>query len=155
MSNFLWYNRLLYFASMWMIIILGNKFLWSCELNLLFALNANKRWNDTHIHTYTQKRENIENAVSSAFYKNFLILFSQNKFHCTNIMVRCNYWPTDPTTKILFYLKVVAKKSKESSCFIAHVCFSTSLLRCARNQINWLINEVKYRETLSMHAETK
>lgn len=50
-----------------------------------------------------------------------------------------------PTPKIPFYLKAIVKKVKIAE-------FQRALfreLRCVRNQIKWLINEMKYREALS------
>lgn len=87
-------DRLLNLVSMWT-IALGNKFLWNCDLNLLFASNDNKRWNVIHIYTRTKDKKCGEYLAPLAFYKNSLVLFSQNKFHCTNITVQCNYWMTD------------------------------------------------------------
>lgn len=52
-----------------------------------------------------------------------------------------------PTPKILFYLKAIVKKVKIAE--FHRTCALFRKLRCVRNQIKWLINEMKYREAFS------
>lgn len=77
------------------------------------------------------------------------------RFHCINITlykytVPCKYrmkQTVRPIPKILFYLKAIVKKIKIAKFHRTRAPFRK--LRCVRNQINWLINEMKYREALS------
>jgi len=75
-------------------------------------------------------------------------------FYRTNFIVqilRCDatieWQMARPIPKILFYLKAIVKKVKiEFHRTRVHLFRE---LRCVQNQINWLINEMKYRGALS------